>query len=65
MIKTDAHRLVDSLPETATWDDLLYAIHVRKFIELGIQAVQDGRVKSQEEIERIFCQIPIKSVEDK
>jgi hypothetical protein len=25
-LKTEAHRVIDSLPETATWDDLMYEI---------------------------------------
>jgi hypothetical protein len=28
-VKEQARRLVESLPDDATWDDLMYAIHVR------------------------------------
>ena len=34
-IKPDAERLVASLPESATWDDLAYEIYVRQAIETG------------------------------
>ena len=33
--KEKARRLVDSLPENATWDDLMYAIYVRQVVEAG------------------------------
>jgi hypothetical protein len=29
-IKPDARRLVDSLPDSATWDDLAYEVYVRE-----------------------------------
>ena len=33
--KETAHRLVDELPNTATWDDLMRSIYVRQTIESG------------------------------
>lgn len=53
-IKQEAHRLVDQLPENASWKDLVYAIHVRLAIEQGLKDSRAGRVKSQEEIERKY-----------
>ena len=34
-IKQEAHRLVEKLPENATWDDLMYEIYVRQAVEAG------------------------------
>ena len=35
-IKPETHRLVDQLPDNATWDDLLiYEIYGRQAIEVG------------------------------
>jgi len=34
-IKEEARRLLDRLPEDATWDDLMHEIYVRKAIEAG------------------------------
>ena len=31
-----AHRLIDSMPENATWDDLIHEIYVRQVIEQGL-----------------------------
>jgi hypothetical protein len=35
-IKQEAHRLVEQLPDNATWDDLMYEIYVRQAIEAGV-----------------------------
>ena len=43
-IKPDARLLVESLPETATWDDLAYEVYVRQAIELGLADAAAGRV---------------------
>jgi predicted transcriptional regulator len=48
-IKAEAHRLVDALPDTASWDDLLYEIYVRQSIEAGLADAEAGRVVSHEE----------------
>lgn len=34
-IKQEAYRLVEQLPDHATWDDLMYEIYVRQAIEAG------------------------------
>lgn len=34
--KDEAHRLIDSLPENASWEDLMHEIYVRETIERGI-----------------------------
>ena len=48
-IKPDAHRLVDGLPDTASWDDLMYEIYVRQTIEAGLADAAAGRMVSHEE----------------
>ncbi len=45
VIKEDAHKLIDQLPSTATWDDLMYEIYVREAIEKGIEDSKSGRTK--------------------
>ena len=35
-VKQEAYRLLDKLPDKATWDDLMYQIYVRQTIESGI-----------------------------
>ena len=53
-IKQQAKKLVEELPDHATWNDLMYQIYVRQKIALGIQAGQEGRVQSHEEVKRKF-----------
>ena len=43
-IKPDARQLVESLPESATWDDLAYEIYVRQAIDAGVTDADAGRV---------------------
>jgi predicted transcriptional regulator len=43
-IKPEARRLVDGLPDTASWDDLAYEIYVRQAIDAGIAQADSGRL---------------------
>lgn len=49
-LKQQAHDLVDRLPETATWDDLMREIYEHQAIERGIADADAGRVKDTKEI---------------
>lgn len=53
-LKEEAHRLVDHLPDDATWEDLQYEIHVRQAIEAGLKDLREGRAISHEEVRREF-----------
>ena len=53
-IKEEAAKLVQELPEKATWDDLMYEIYVRQKVEEGIKAADEGRVVSHEEVKKRF-----------
>ena len=50
MIKESAHELVDKLPDSATWDDLMHQIYVREAIERGLADSKDGKTKNVDEI---------------
>jgi hypothetical protein len=49
-IKQAAHRLVEQLPDNATWDDLLYEIYVRQAIEAGVIESDTGRTLDGKEV---------------
>jgi hypothetical protein len=53
-VKDEAHRLVNGLPETATWEDLMYKIYVRQAIEAGLEDSQAGRLSEVDEVRRKF-----------
>lgn len=50
MEKEEAHRLVDQMPQNATWDDLMHEIYVREAIERGLADSKAGRTTDVTEI---------------
>ena len=53
-LREEAARLIDRLPDNATWDDLMYEIYVRRKIDEGIKAADEGRVLSHDEVKKRF-----------
>ena len=51
-IKKQALLLVESLPENATWDELMYRIYVRQAIEAGLEDTSAGRTVDVREVRR-------------
>jgi hypothetical protein len=45
-VKEQARRLVEHLPENATWEDLMYEIYVRQAVEAGVADSEATRVES-------------------
>ena len=43
-MKKQALEMMKKLPEKSTGDDIMYEIYVRKKIEAGIQAADEGKV---------------------
>ena len=53
-VKQEARHLVESLPEGAAWDDLMYTIYVRQAIEAGLEDSEAGRVLNVDEVRAKF-----------
>ena len=53
-IKSAARQLVDSLPDDATWDDVMYRVYVRQAIDAGRQDAAEGRLVDVAEVRRQF-----------
>ena len=53
-VREEAERLVKGLPDGASWDDLMYEIYVRQKIDEGVEAADEGRIMSHEEVRRRF-----------
>ncbi len=53
-IKEQARRLLDNLPDSATWEDLMYQIYVRQAIEAGIKDSDEGKTVDVKEVRRRF-----------
>ena len=52
--KKQALDMVKQLPERATWDDIMYEIYVRKKIEAGTKAADEGRVLTHAAVKKRF-----------
>jgi predicted transcriptional regulator len=52
--KKQALAMVKKLPEKATWDDIMYEIYVRKKIDAGVNAADEGRVVSHTAVKKRF-----------
>jgi len=52
LLKEKAKKLIDTLPDDADWEDLMYEIYVREKIEKGLKAIKENRVLSEEEAKK-------------
>lgn len=53
--KQEAHKLVDALPESATWDELAEKARFLAGVERGIEAADRGDFASPERIRAMFA----------
>jgi hypothetical protein len=53
-VKDEARRLVERLPDDATWDDLMREIYVHQAIEAGLEDSGAGKLKSVEDVRARF-----------
>jgi predicted transcriptional regulator len=50
--KEEVRRLLDELPEDVSLEEIQYQLYVRQKIEQGLRDVREGKVLSQEEVEK-------------
>ncbi|HEV2379026.1 MAG TPA: hypothetical protein VG206_04440 [Terriglobia bacterium] len=50
--KEEVRRMLESIPDEASYEDVQYHIYVREKVERGLEDVAQGRVTSQAEVER-------------
>ena len=53
-VKNEARRLVESLPEDLTWDELMHEIYVRQSIEAGLADSKAGKTLDVEAVRKRF-----------
>jgi len=53
-VKEEAMKLIDSLPEETSWDDIIYQMYVRRKIQGGIEAAEQGRVVAHDQVKKQF-----------
>lgn len=49
-LKDEARRLIERLPDDATWDDLMHEIYVRQAIEAGLEDSRADKLTSAEDV---------------
>ena len=54
MVKQDAIKLINNLPDNVSWNDLMYHLYVHQKIEQGKEAASEGRVFSSAEARQMF-----------
>jgi predicted transcriptional regulator len=57
IIKDEAKKMIDRLPDNATWDDIMYELYVKKKIAVGLKAAEEGRVVSHEDAKKRLLSI--------
>jgi len=48
--KTQAREIIEALPDSASWEDMMYEFYVREAIEEGLADVESGRSVPQAEV---------------
>ena len=48
--KAHARETIEQLPESASWDDVMYELYVREAIDAGLADVAAGRTIPHEEV---------------
>jgi len=52
VIKEEAKKLIDRLPDQVTWDDIMYEFYVKKKLTIALRAAEEGRVVSHKEVKK-------------
>jgi predicted transcriptional regulator len=52
IVKEEAKKLIDKLPDHATWDDIMYELYVKKKLAVALRAAEEGHVISHEEVKK-------------
>lgn len=50
--KEEVRELLDQLPEDSSLEDIQYHIYVRQKVQKGLEAAREGKVISQNEVEK-------------
>jgi predicted transcriptional regulator len=51
-VKEEAIQLIRRLPDDTTLEDIQYHLYVQQKVQRGMQDVEEGRVYTQEEVEK-------------
>lgn len=48
----EAKKIIETLPETATWDDIMYEFYVKQKLRSALDAEKEGRVLTHEDVKK-------------
>ena len=49
--KEEIRKILDALPDDATWEDVQYSIYIRERVERGKAEAAEGKLTDQDQIE--------------
>jgi predicted transcriptional regulator len=50
IVKDEARKILDEIPDDATWEDIMYHFYVRLKIDEGLEDIEAGRVVPHDEV---------------
>jgi predicted transcriptional regulator len=50
--KEEARKVIETIPDTASWDDIMYELYVRQKVEAALDQMEAGEVVPHEEVEQ-------------
>jgi hypothetical protein len=53
-IREEAKRLIEKLPSSSTWDDVMHEIYMRQTIDRGLADSHQGRVTEVKDVRKRF-----------
>lgn len=54
-VKQELQQLAETLPESATWDDVIEEARFRRAVAMGIRAADTGAFATDEEVRAAFA----------
>jgi hypothetical protein len=54
-VKHELHQLADTLPENATWDDVIEEARFRQVVEAGVRAADRNAFATDKEVRAAFA----------
>jgi hypothetical protein len=51
-VRVEARKLIDQLPDEATWDDVMYELYIKSKLTVALKAVEDGRVVAHDAVRK-------------
>jgi len=52
--KEEARKIIEGLPDNATWDDIWYQLYVKRKIDNALQEASEGKVLDHEKVREKF-----------